>query len=64
MDTQIKKEILPTIRRVTGSRTATEMNEVVKNLKNFQFWKIEKLKNYMIKYWLPLVKVSKVNMLL
>ena len=40
------------------------MNEAIKNLKNFEFWKIEKLKNYMMKYWLPLTEVSKVDMLL
>ena len=65
MDAQIeKKDILPIIRRVATSRTATEMNEAIKNLKNPEFWKIEKLQNYMMKYWLPLTEVSKVDMLL
>ena len=65
MDAQIeKKDILPIIRRVATSRTATEMNEAIKNLKNPEFWKIEKLQNYMMKYWLPLTEVSTVDMLL
>ena len=40
------------------------MNEAIKNLKNSEFWKIEKFQNYMMKYWLPLTEVSKVDMLL
>ena len=40
------------------------MNEAIKNLKNSEFWKIEKLKNYMMKHWLPLTELSKVDMLL
>ena len=56
--------MLPIIRRVARSRTATEMNEATKNLKNSEFWKIEKFQNYMMKYWLPLTEVSKVDMLL
>ena len=59
-----QKDILPIIRRVARSRTATEMNEAIKNLKNSEFWKIEKFQNYMTKYWLPLTEVSKVDMLL
>ena len=59
-----KKDILPIIRRVATSRTATEVNEAIKNLKNPEFWKIEKLQNCMMKYWLPLTEVSKVDMLL
>ena len=56
--------MLPIIRRVARSRTATEMNEATKNLKNSEFWKIEKFQNYMMKYWLPLTEVSKADMLL
>ena len=56
--------MLPIIRRVARSRTTTEMNEATKNLKNSEFWKIEKFQNYMMKYWLPLTEVSKVDMLL
>ena len=56
--------MLPVIRRVARSRTATEMNEAIKRLKNSEFWKIEKFQNYMMKYWLPLTEVSKVDMLL
>ena len=52
--------MLPVIRRVARSRTATEMNEAIKSLKNSEFWKIEK--NYMMKYWLPLTEVSMVDM--
>ena len=59
-----QKDILTIIRRVARSRTATEMNEAIKNLKNSEFWKIEKFQNYMMKYWLPLTEVSKVDMLL
>ena len=59
-----KKVILPIIRRVATSRTTTEMNEAIKNSKNPEFWKIEKFQNYMMKYWLPLTEVSKVDMLL
>ena len=40
------------------------MTESIKNLKNSEFWKIEKFQNYMTKYWLPLTEVSKVDMLL
>ena len=40
------------------------MNEAIKNLKNSEFWKIEKFQNYMMKYWLPPTEVSKVDMLL
>ena len=58
------KDMLPVIRRVARSRTATEMNEAIKSLKNSEFWKIEKFQNYMMKYWLPLTEVSKVDMLL
>ena len=59
-----KKRHITIIRRVARSRTATEMNEAIKNLKNSEFWKIEKFQNYMMKYWLPLTEVSKVDMLL
>ena len=54
------KDMLPVIRRVARSRTATEMNQAIKSLKNSEFWKIEK--NYMMKYWLPLTEVSMVDM--
>ena len=40
------------------------MNEAIKNLKNSEVWKIGKFQNYMMKYWLPLTDVSKVDMLL
>ena len=39
------------------------MNEAIKNLKNSEFWKIEKCQNYMMKY-LVTSEVSKVDMLL
>ena len=39
------------------------MNEAIKNLKNSEFGKIEKFQNYMMKYWLLLTDVSKVDML-
>ena len=54
--------MLPVIRRVARSRTATEMNEAIKSLKNSEFWKIERFQNYMMKYWLPLTEVSMVDM--
>ena len=39
-------------------RTTAEMNEAIKNLKNFKFWKIEKFQNYI------LTAVSKVDIVL
>ena len=61
---RLKKRHITITRRVARSRTATEMNEAIKNLKNYEFWKIEKFQSYMMKYWLPLTEVSKVDMLL
>ena len=64
MDAQIKKkDILPIIRTVSRSRAVKETNKTIKNLKNSEFWKISKFQNYLAKYLLSLIEISKVNML-
>ena len=62
MDAQVE-DLLPIIGRVARSGTVTEMIEAITILKNSEFQKIEKCQNYMMKYWLPLTEVSKVDML-
>lgn len=52
-----KGDILPLLRRIAHSKSIEHMNKAIADLKDSEFWKKEKLQNYITKYWLPLVEV-------
>ena len=59
----VKGLVLPRLRRIANAHTIDEYNQAVHDLMECDEWKAEsseKFRNYIMKTWLPVHKVSKV----